>query len=62
MASASDSLRVAPCRGSRGKAQSAPKAQLQVIYLDDDLWVHRTGEGNLFVQQRISPADAESGG
>jgi hypothetical protein len=26
-----------------GKAKSADKAQLQILYLDDELWVHRTG-------------------
>ena len=35
-----------------GKAESAPKAQLQLMYADKDLWVHKTGEGNVFVQQR----------
>lgn len=49
-------------RGSRGKAESAPKAQLQLMYLDDDLWVHKTGEGNVFVQQRISPSESDSPG
>eukprot|EP00802_Teleaulax_amphioxeia_P018639 Tamp_18840.p1 GENE.Tamp_18840~~Tamp_18840.p1 ORF type:complete len:373 (+),score=61.48 Tamp_18840:86-1120(+) len=43
--------------GSRGKAQSAPKAQLQLLYVDHELWVHRSGEGNLFVQRRLTPYD-----
>jgi hypothetical protein len=29
------------------------------MYLDDDLWVHKTGEGNVFVQQRISPSESD---
>jgi len=40
--------------GSRGKAESAPRAQLQLLYLDHELWVHKTGEGNVFVQKRMS--------
>jgi len=39
--------------GSRGKAKAAPKALLQMQYLDDTLWVHRTAEGNWFIQTRI---------
>ncbi|KAJ8604084.1 hypothetical protein CTAYLR_001795 [Chrysophaeum taylorii] len=30
----------------------------EVLYLDDDLRVQRTGDGNLFVQRRIDPAIA----
>eukprot|EP00929_Paragymnodinium_shiwhaense_P015580 TRINITY_DN123696_c0_g1_i1.p1 TRINITY_DN123696_c0_g1~~TRINITY_DN123696_c0_g1_i1.p1 ORF type:complete len:345 (-),score=40.93 TRINITY_DN123696_c0_g1_i1:182-1216(-) len=30
-----------------------PKAFFKVLYLDENLRIHRTGEGNLFVQQRM---------
>ena len=32
--------------------KKVPTAYFDVLYLDDDLRVHRTGQGNLFVQQR----------
>lgn len=32
--------------------KKVPKAYLDVLYLDDDLRIHRTGEDNLFVQAR----------
>lgn len=34
------------------KVKDVPKAFFDVIYLDDQLRIHRTGEGNLFVQVR----------
>eukprot|EP00522_Entomoneis_paludosa_P015476 CAMPEP_0172443320 /NCGR_PEP_ID=MMETSP1065-20121228/3615_1 /TAXON_ID=265537 /ORGANISM="Amphiprora paludosa, Strain CCMP125" /LENGTH=308 /DNA_ID=CAMNT_0013193523 /DNA_START=104 /DNA_END=1030 /DNA_ORIENTATION=+ len=33
-------------------AQMPPKAYFDVIYLDDDLRIHRTGEDNIFVQAK----------
>jgi len=36
----------------RGKATSPPKAYFDVLYLDNDLRIHKTGEDNLFVQSR----------
>mmetsp|Transcript_33246 Transcript_33246/g.77769 ORF Transcript_33246/g.77769 Transcript_33246/m.77769 type:complete len:337 (-) Transcript_33246:200-1210(-) len=38
--------------GSRGKAASNQAPMLEICYFDDDLWIHRTGEGNMFVQKR----------
>ena len=32
--------------------KKAPPAFFDVLYLDDDLRVHKTAQGNLFVQQR----------
>ena len=40
--------------GSRGKADAAPKAEMKLLFVDHELWVHRTGEGNIFVQERMS--------
>eukprot|EP00960_Hanusia_phi_P068893 766960-Hanusia_phi.AAC.1 len=34
------------------KVKDVPKAFFDVVYLDDQLRIHRTGEGNLFVQVR----------
>ena len=36
----------------RGPKEGPPPAYFDVIYLDDELRVHVTGQGNLFVQQR----------
>lgn len=36
----------------RGQAKSPPKAFFDVLYLDNDLRIHKTGENNLFVQAR----------
>ena len=36
----------------RGRVKKLPKAYFDVLYLDDDLRIHRTGEDNLFVQAR----------
>uniref|UniRef100_A0A7S3P6V1 Plastid lipid-associated protein/fibrillin conserved domain-containing protein n=1 Tax=Amphora coffeiformis TaxID=265554 RepID=A0A7S3P6V1_9STRA len=36
----------------RGKAKAPPKAYFDVLYLDSDLRIHKTGEDNLFVQSR----------
>jgi hypothetical protein len=38
----------------RGGAKTVPKGYFDVLYLDDELRVHRTGEDNLFVQARES--------
>jgi len=38
------------------KAPPAAPAQFEVVYLDDELRCHRTGEGNLFVQLRPAAA------
>jgi hypothetical protein len=38
----------------RGGAKKVPKGYFDVLYLDDDLRVHRTGEDNFFVQARQS--------
>jgi hypothetical protein len=38
----------------RGGAKKVPKGYFDVLYLDDDLRVQRTGEDNLFVQVRES--------
>jgi len=35
-----------------GKVKKVPKGYFDLLYLDDDLRVHRTGEDNLFVQSR----------
>ena len=32
--------------------KEVPQAYFDVLYLDDELRVHKTGQGNLFVQQR----------
>mmetsp|Transcript_11596 Transcript_11596/g.19307 ORF Transcript_11596/g.19307 Transcript_11596/m.19307 type:complete len:304 (+) Transcript_11596:121-1032(+) len=42
----------------RKAAKQPPKAYFDVLYLDDDLRVHKTGEDNLFVQARESWKDA----
>ena len=36
----------------RGKAKVPPKAYFDVLYLDNDLRIHKTGEDNIFVQAR----------
>ena len=35
-----------------GKVKKVPKGYFDLLYLDDELRVHRTGEDNLFVQSR----------
>ena len=40
-------------------AKQPPKAYFDVLYLDDDLRVHKTGEDNLFVQAKESWHEAE---
>jgi len=40
------------------KKNKIPKAYFDVLYLDDDLRVHKTGQDNLFVQARDSWEDA----
>jgi PAP_fibrillin len=35
-----------------GKVKKVPKGYFDLLYLDDDLRVHRTGEDNIFVQSR----------
>jgi hypothetical protein len=42
----------------RKSAKKPPKAFFDVVYLDDDLRIHKTGEDNLFVQARESWEDA----
>lgn len=42
-------------------AKKPPPAYFEVLYLDGDLRVHRTAQGNLFVQQR-EPAKRADGG
>ena len=39
--------------GRKG-SKKVPKGYFDVLYLDDDLRIHRTGEDNLFVQARES--------
>ena len=34
--------------------KEVPQAYFDVLYLDDDLRIHKTGQGNLFVQRRPS--------
>ena len=36
----------------RGPKDGPPPAYFDVLYLDDELRVHQTGQGNLFVQRR----------
>lgn len=36
----------------RGQVKRPPQAYFDILYLDDDLRVHKTGEDNLFVQAR----------
>ena len=44
----------------RGKAKPPPpKAYFDVLYLDDTLRIHKTGEDNLFVQARPTWNDAQ---
>ena len=38
------------------RSKRPPPAYFDVLYLDDDLRVHKTGQGNLFVQQRTPKA------
>jgi len=38
----------------RGPKKGIPPAYFDVLYLDEDLRVHRTGQGNLFVQRRAA--------
>lgn len=38
----------------RGPKKGFPPAYFDVLYLDEDLRVHRTGQGNLFVQRRAA--------
>jgi PAP_fibrillin len=44
----------------RKKAKAPPKAYFDVLYLDDTLRIHRTGEDNLFVQARPAWVEAAS--
>lgn len=37
-----------------------PQAYFDVLFLDEDLRVHKTGEDNIFVQVRESWKDAKS--
>jgi hypothetical protein len=43
--------------GKRG-GKKVPKGYFDVMFLDDDLRVHRTGEDNIFVQGKESWKDA----
>ena len=36
----------------KGQAKTVPQAYFDVLYLDDDLRIHKTGEDNLFVQAK----------
>ena len=50
-------LRAVARRASRGKAELSDRgAGFTLLYLDDDLRMHRTFDGQYFVQQRISSA------
>ena len=40
----------------RPKKKPPPPPYFDVLYLDDDLRIQQTGDGNLFVQQRLDPA------
>ena len=40
-------------------AKKPPQAYFDVMYLDDDLRIHKTGEDNLFVQARESWSEAK---
>lgn len=44
----------------RGQAKAPPKAYFDVLYLDDDLRIHKTGEDNLFVQARPTWKEAQA--
>eukprot|EP00541_Cyclophora_tenuis_P018902 CAMPEP_0116560062 /NCGR_PEP_ID=MMETSP0397-20121206/10760_1 /TAXON_ID=216820 /ORGANISM="Cyclophora tenuis, Strain ECT3854" /LENGTH=169 /DNA_ID=CAMNT_0004085935 /DNA_START=141 /DNA_END=650 /DNA_ORIENTATION=- len=46
-------------RFGRGTAKKVPKAFFDVLYLDNDLRIHKTGEDNLFVQARESWDEAK---
>lgn len=39
--------------GSRGKAKPAPRAYFELQYIDESFRMHKTGEGNWFIQTRI---------
>jgi hypothetical protein len=43
----------------RGQAKRPPQAYFDVVYLDDDLRIHKTGEDNLFVQARPTWEEAK---
>lgn len=45
-------------RFGRGTKKVVPKAYFDVLYLDDQLRIHRTGEDNLFVQAKDTWAEA----
>uniref|UniRef100_A0A7S2EC39 Plastid lipid-associated protein/fibrillin conserved domain-containing protein n=1 Tax=Trieres chinensis TaxID=1514140 RepID=A0A7S2EC39_TRICV len=42
----------------RGGAKKVPKAYFDILYLDDDLRIHKTGDDNLFVQAKEGWEDA----
>jgi hypothetical protein len=44
----------------RKLAKAPPKAYFDVVYLDEDLRIHKTGEDNLFVQVRPEWSNASS--
>lgn len=46
-------------RFGKGGVKKVPKAYFDVLYLDQDLRVHKTGEDNLFVQAKESWEDAK---
>ena len=47
-------MRALARRASRGKAQLSDRgAGFTMLYLDDDLRMHKTFDGQFFVQQRI---------
>ena len=44
----------------RDSRKEVPRAYFGVLYLDETLRVHRTGQGNLFIQQRAATAGGGS--
>ena len=51
-------LRLSEFLVKSARSKKVPKGYFDVLYLDDDLRIHKTGEDNMFVQARESWSSA----